>query len=146
MAPVMLLTQGVVRRADICKARYTQLAKMPADPSEAGPEGQLLEGGLSVANISKQQAKEIMLRSLPVSEGLLRRHQEVLAPLALKLLNKRHQVRCAAVWLAGGCMLRHGGAWHGWGPHLGGMGACVRLALKLLNKRATGCAVRLFGD
>lgn len=89
-----------MRRSEICKARYAQLAKMPADPSEAGPDGQLLEGGLSMANIGKQQAKEIMLKSLPVSDSLLRRHQEVLAPLALKLQNKRHQV-CVLVCGAG---------------------------------------------
>lgn len=65
--------QGIYRRPDSCKARYTMMVKAHmAETGEGGPDDPV---NLSLPLMTKVQAKELLTAMLPVHEARLRTSQ-----------------------------------------------------------------------
>jgi hypothetical protein len=58
-------------------------------------EGHVDPVSASIVMMSKQQAKEVMVRNLPIHEGVLRKVLDVIGPLATRIAETRHAERAA---------------------------------------------------
>eukprot|EP00775_Hariotina_reticulata_P008679 gene8679-8860_t len=102
--------QGITRRSDWCKQRHGQIMKAGeagADQQgqQLGPDGQPVQDPAAaagaafnnLAHLSKHQAKELIMRSLPVPESVLKRHADAIGPIFAKkkqqILQDRETVR-----------------------------------------------------
>jgi hypothetical protein len=126
---------GVTRRSEWCKQRHHAIMKAGEAAERAaseaaaaggapgvGPDGTPIDnnaaGGLPhLATLSKQQAKELIMRSLPVPEATLKRHADAIAPLFAKKKAQLIQV-CHL-------LLHYSGGGVGWCEQLVTWAACT---------------------